>query len=137
MSALILCEHHKRRAQEMATFAARAENWYCPEDPAYVPGDRDDHVAIFDSYRCVFSYTLRQGVLFRHLSISLVDGAPDKLPGHVAVFTIASWFGFTGGTEGPKGVITNPGSDWQFRVFEEPMLHVALGQRITGAEGSA
>jgi hypothetical protein len=71
-------------------------NHYHPGPGAKPPGDDERFVAKLDSYRAVFSLTHADGIVYRHLSISV----PGKsYPHPFAVFTIASLFCFTGRDE--------------------------------------
>lgn len=148
MNELMLSAESKARAHEVALACSRPENWYHLGDdepigrdernlrrcaPA-VPGDAAPHVIQLDAFRVVFSYTLHAGVLYRHLSISVRRASEGAFPHPTAVYTIASWFGFTGGIVGPHpDVICGRGSDWQIDVREAPIAHIVLVQRIGAA----
>jgi hypothetical protein len=79
----------KARATKIAAYAEAH-----PYRPGGIlPGSIPELVGQFDTYRAVFSITHADGLVFRHLSIS-VPG--DKLPNVMAVCSIADLFGFTG-----------------------------------------
>jgi hypothetical protein len=59
-----------------------------------VPGDNPNHVAVLNTYRCVFTFTHVSDRVFRHLSISVPQ--PGKFANPAAAFHIAELFGFTG-----------------------------------------
>jgi len=116
MSALFIDDVAKKRAHDIALFAARPENWYRSGESTWSPGERSEYVATFQSYRCVFTFTVMRGGLYRHLSVSVPRRRPGALPHPFALFAIASLFGFTGGkTEDAVAVdppIVGPGDDW-------------------------
>jgi hypothetical protein len=121
LSFLLLSGDGQARAHEVALYAAQPAHWYRPGVTSFVPGDRPEYVARIDSYRCVFTYTVAEGSLWRHLSISLSSRAAGKLPSPIPAWTIASWFGFSGGivaegfpegTAAPPECIIEPGADW-------------------------
>ncbi len=134
MSVLILSEEGKLEAHALALRAAQPENWYRPEEPGYIPGDEDGHVLVLQSYRCVFSFTVHEDALYRHLSISVRASTTGVFPAPLAALTIASWFGFTGGQRDPAApqleLIVRPGADWMQGLNREPVPHVVLAQRI-------
>lgn len=129
MSYLLLTGDGKARAHEVALYAAQPAHWYRPKDSTFVPGDVEPYLAQIDSYRCVFSYTHADGWLFRHLSISVAGAKHGYVPQPIVAFTIASWFGFTGGKI-ERDVTLGPGLDWAFETCVEPIPHVVLQQRI-------
>lgn len=128
MNLLLLDEAAKQRAHDVALFAARPERWYRLGVSTWTPGDLPDYIAQFQSFRCVFTYTVDPaGALWRHLSISVARAG--KLPHPVAAWTIASWFGFTG-AEAVENVVAQPGPDWFFHTGSGPIPNVVLAQRI-------
>ena len=132
MSFLLLTGAGKDRAHDVALYAADPAHWYRPGiSPFVVPGDLDVYTAQIDSFRCVFTYTHHEGVLFRHLSISVAARMQGRVPQPIVAFTLATWFGFTGGdVDEEKDVTLGPGADWAFSAEEEPVAHVVLVQRI-------
>jgi hypothetical protein len=128
MSLLVLSGNGKELAHEIALFAAMPEHWYRLGESTWTPGERAGYVARIDAYQCCFSYTLANGNLHRHLSISVNRG--KTLPHPFAFFTIASWFGFTGGKE-HEGVVVEAAEDWTWGANEKaPLPHVVLVQKI-------
>lgn len=99
-----------------AALTAHAEaHPYRPETPgARVPADDPAHVAVFDSFRVVFSITEMQGVRVRQLSISLVNRRRGMYPDPIMAFTIADLLGFTG-WNGAEGYLNNMPPDWRCR----------------------
>jgi hypothetical protein len=114
MRPLILDAETKQSVQRVIDFASLPENTYIPANNAQPPGDNPQYVAQLNSFRCVFSITESKGKRFRQLSVSI----PSKLfPNAIAVFTIASLFGFTGGTI-IEDITTEPCASWQIAIDE-------------------
>lgn len=103
MSHFIIDAAAKAKA---AALVAHAEaNPYRPEEPgARVPADDPGLVAVFDSFRVVFSITEMQGVRMRQLSISLVSRRRGMYPDPIMAFALADLLGFTGWSEGSNRV---------------------------------
>ena len=139
MTMLVLSPEAKAKAHELALYAAQPAHWYRPEVDADPPGDGAAHVVYLDSYRCVFSHTAVAGHLLRHLTLSVAAATEGRLPHPLAAFTLASWFGFTGGVTatvdgaGDEAIIVQPGRDWVFETCRDPYPHVVLQQRICAA----
>ncbi len=74
------------------------------------PGDDPNFVAKFGTYRAVFTFTHADGLVYRHLSISVPSA---KFPNPAAAFMIASLFGFTGWDE---RTIDRAPEGWQIDV---------------------
>jgi hypothetical protein len=124
LRALVIDDENKSAATRVVEFASRRENYFIPGKTEFVPGDRDEYVAMLGTYRCVFTVTLSNDRMYRHLSISI----PEKLPNPIAAFTIARMFGFTGGSvEGE--VVTAPSEQWQIGLDEKRAV-VVLAQEI-------
>lgn len=95
MRPLVISPEVRKRVAECMNYAEQPLHWYQPGDD-FVPGDHPEFVVHIDSgYRCVFSYTFKDGQLYRHLSIS-VDH-PTLFVSPQAAVVIARLFGFTGG----------------------------------------
>jgi hypothetical protein len=94
------------RAEVRRVLAHAEANHYYPGDAT--PGDDPRFVAKLGTYRAVFSFTHADGVIYRHLSISVPS---EKYPNPIAAFTIAELFGFTGHIENsddvPEGWLLN------------------------------
>lgn len=104
---LVIDDTAKLKAQ--AIMAHADKHHYKPDVPGPPPGDDPNFVTNFNDYRTVFSFTEADGVLWRHLSVSI----PSKnLPNPIAVFMIAELFGFTG-WELEMGM--NPAKDWHIQ----------------------
>lgn len=125
---LFLTPDNKEKAAKVIAFAERPENWYHAGGSSWVPGDRPDFVARIDTYRCVYTHTVSQGKHYRHLSISVP--ADGKLPHQVAVFTLASFFGFTGGKMVEDAAV-EPAEDWLINVNEAEHC-IVLAQERSG-----
>jgi len=110
MKALIFDETNKQKVEKLLEFANRPENYYVIGTTSFIPGDRPEYVAQINDYRCVFTMTKDEGLIYRHLSISVP--VPGRLPHPIAAFTMATWFGFTGAIMN-KDVAMEPGKDWQ------------------------
>lgn len=109
MRPLVIDEIAQAKVREILVFAA--DNWYRPGVSEQVPGNDSRHVAILNTYRCVFSYTDMKDELFRHLSISV----PSKdYPNPIVTWVIADLFGFSGW----DGKSPDPPKDWLFDVNE-------------------
>lgn len=113
MRPLFIEEVAKAKAARVREYAENKDHWYRVGGP--VPGDIPEHVCVIDTYRCVFSITeaLLNGEkqLFRHFSVSVPDAG--KLPNPVAVWALASLFGFSGWD---KSVKLEPPAGWQVAV---------------------
>jgi hypothetical protein len=95
---------------EVARVVANAKSHPYRPDCETPPGDDKRFVAKLDTYRAVFSFTHADGLVYRHLSISV----PGKdYPNPLAVFTIADLFGFTG-----WGGQSYPAHGWMINVNE-------------------
>lgn len=92
--------------KSLEEYAHKKENWYRPLE-GKVPGDHEPYVRLIrvqnvlggeeHRFRIVFTYTVSNGILFRHASISKDDR--KELPDPVSVFTICKFLGFTGAFE--------------------------------------
>lgn len=91
MGLLLLDDTAKARAAEIVAYAEK--HHYVPSPGAQAPGEVAGFVGMFGTYRVVFSFSHLDGLLARHMTIS-VPG--DKYPHEVAVFALADLFGFTG-----------------------------------------
>ncbi len=89
------------------------EHQYLPGTSA-VPGNNPNFVAHLDTYRCVFTFTHRDGKVYRHLTISVPP--EGKYPHPTAAFEIARMFGFTGYDE---AVPMRPGDGWGVGMNEK------------------
>lgn len=95
MRALIIDEEARRKVAKVVEYARRPEHWYDPAASVNppIPGDDGNMQVHLDTFRCVFSFTLIRGKLWRHLSVSIPG---TKYPKVFATLTIAELFGFTG-----------------------------------------
>ena len=109
MRPLFLTPENKEKALVVLSFAERPENWFHSPGSSRVPGDRAEFTVVIDTFRCVYTHTVSNGRHFRHLSISVP--AVGKMPHPISVFTLATFFGFTG-AEMAKDVATDHGDDW-------------------------
>ena len=90
-----------------------------------IPGGNPQHVAVINTYRCVYSHTYFPGASAwcRHLSVS-VPG--DHYPSPFAMWTIATdLFGFAGW----EGHSLEPPDDWGFVVNKEEHC-IGLAQEL-------
>lgn len=131
MRALKLSDENKAKCAELRAFAEQPANYYRLDDNGRPlgppPGDSLNHSRVVDTYRVVYSVTAARGELLRHMSISIpqVLGKTTPYPHPVAVFTIASWLGFTGGVQEMDSIIS-PGEDWQIHRSEDPVCIVIV-----------
>ena len=88
------------------------------------PGDNPNFVAEFGTYRAVFTFTHADGLIYRHLSIS-VPGT--KFPNPAAAFMIATLFGFTGWDE---RTIHRPPEGWLMDINDSD--HCVVLAQICG-----
>lgn len=122
MRPLIIGAAQRQVAQEVVTFARRPENWYRPGADRPPPGDNPAHICFFPlDVRCVFSYTLFEGKLYRHLSVSLPQGYPNPF----AVRAITQLFGFTGGWD---DWLVDPHNEGCVVVMQ-PIVHTIDGDK--------
>ena len=77
------------------------------------PGDDPRYVARLGTYRAVFTVTHVDGLLYRHLSVSVPS---KKYPNPAAVFMIADLFGFTGWS--PDAPFAH-GDEWIMNVHKQ------------------
>jgi hypothetical protein len=89
---LVIDDAVKARIAEIVAYADAHP--YYPDSDAPVPGDNPKYRATFSTYRCVYTKTVKQGVAFRHFSISVPE--KDMMPNPIIAFTLAQEFGFTG-----------------------------------------
>lgn len=91
---LILDEAIKAEAAKVIEYAAM--HHYIPGESPLPPGDYAEHVLKTQfGYRCVFSFTVVHGQMYRDLSVSV--STKGKYPNEFAFYTIATeLFGFTG-----------------------------------------
>lgn len=113
---LIIGPEEKARAKEMVAFSSQPENIYHPGPGAKIPGDRPEHVAHFNDFRCVFSWTAVKSGVYRHLSVSVGD--PTRLPNPVMVEEVSRLFGFT-----------KSYADWQVEI-DHSHGAVIIAQRV-------
>lgn len=123
---LILTDDDKRRARDLAAFAARPERWFCPGS-ATPPGSAEGRYVWLQGYRCVFTWSIYQVGVYRHLSVT-----GDRLPPRPHVFVLAAALGFTGWKAADDGV--EPGADWLSDDVRVPVPFVAVWQRIGAVE---
>lgn len=123
---LFLTPENKDKAAQVLEFAERPENWYHHPGSSWVPGDRSEFVTRIDTYRCVYTHTVSRGRHYRHLSISVP--AREKFPNPVAVFTLATFFGFTGARM-VEDVAAEPGTDWMFEPNHEEKCVMVVQER--------
>jgi hypothetical protein len=91
---LIIGNAEREAAQRLVEYASKPENIYYPGQGVRVPGNDPNHTLQLMDFRCVFSYTGMDGMVWKHLSISVP--AKGKLPSPVAVQEIAHLFGIGG-----------------------------------------
>lgn len=108
---LIIDDEARAKAAKVLAYA-EAHPYY-PRQTTGVPSDDPNFVAMFNTYRAVFTFTHSDGSIYRHLSIS-VPGSFFANP--AAVFTIAALFGFSGWDE--RTIDRAPG-DWMLGVNED------------------
>lgn len=116
MSHFIIDDAAKAKAAALVAYAEAHP--YRPDEPdARVPGDDPGHVAVFDSFRVVFSFTELQGVRVRQISISLISRRRGMYPHPTMAFALADLLGFTGWTD---DLVRRelPPSDWRCRPVE-------------------
>jgi hypothetical protein len=107
------------RAQASAIVSFAEWHPFMPGRNATPPGDVPEHVGTFgDGYRAVFSFTHVDGVVYRHLSVSVPGGL---YPNPIAALMLADLFGFTG-WDG-SGVFPE---SWTCRRVEEPVPCIAI-----------
>ncbi len=119
MRPLFITDEERAIAKRIVDHAARRENWFRPDRGGRPPGDNPAHHADFWTYSCVFSYSVTQGDLLRHLSVRV----PGKhLPNPFAVMTLAELFGFQGWDQQSS----QPPKDWQIGINDEERTVVVL-----------
>lgn len=116
MSHFIVDAAAKAKAAALVSYAEAHP--YRPETPgARIPADDPGLVAIFDSFRVVFSITEMRGVRLRQLSISLVNRRRGIYPHPHMAFAMADLLGFTGwAVDGRSPEL--PAPDWSCRPVE-------------------
>ncbi len=121
MRPLLIGPATREQAERIVAYAQAHP--YVPGPGVPPPGDDPNHVGVFDSYRCAFSFTHADNGVFRHLSISVPSG---KLPNPFAAYALAEIFGFTGWDGGSVDV---PDS-WMVGMSEEPVPCVIIAQPV-------
>lgn len=116
MRMLQLSPENRLEAQRVVNYASKPEHYYSPPTD-WCPGDQPEYTCRIDSFRCVFTITddKEHGKILRHLSISIPN--PNAQPNQFAVYTLATWFGFTG-AQMQEDVAVAPGKDWQVGLHE-------------------
>lgn len=122
LRALVIDDEALDRAAKIVAYA-EAHPWHTRAPGSFPPGAIPEHVGMFGSFRAVFSMTHEDGLIFRHVSIS-VPG--EKLPNPIACFVIAGLFGLTGWSE-DMGMTPPPA--WALNVDREERV-VAIVQLI-------
>jgi len=100
--------HALARITRVRSWATPQQRWHRAVAGSPPPGDHGRHACLVGSYRCVFYLAERPHGVYRHLRISLPGG---QRPGNHAVWTLATWFGYTGGNR-VRDLTLAPGSDW-------------------------
>lgn len=117
MSHLMIDDEARAKAAELITYAEAHP--YLADDPAAAaPGGDPGHVATFGSFRVVFSFTEKQGVRFRQLSVSVPNRRPGTYPDPIMVFEIAALLGFTGWNSEPDTIPRMP-EGWSCKPIPE------------------
>lgn len=120
---LIVDANYITACKKVVNFAAKGRNWYRPKEGKPPPCDLPGYSIQLLSYRCVFSFTVHERALYRHLSISIPN---EKYPNPFAFLAIAKMFGFTGW----DGKNDRPPRDWFFDVNERE--HCIVAAQIVG-----
>lgn len=105
---LIIDDGARAMAKRVLTHAEA--HHYRPGPGSIVPGDDSRFVANIGTYRAVFSFTHADGLVYRHLSVSVPS---DKFPNPIAAFVVADLFGLTGYT---PDMADRPPEDWLIDV---------------------
>ncbi len=92
MRVLVIDTVTKEAVRKVVDFASKEANWYNPLKEGPIPGNNPNHCVYLNKYRCVFSLTKMEDVIYRHLSVSIQG--EDELPHPTAFDTIAQLFGF-------------------------------------------
>ena len=121
---LFISPEERARVEAVARHAERPENLYLPGKSDWTPGDTADFGCNVGSYRLVFTITQDAEGTYRHLTVSSARGYPSRL----AVFTLATWCGFTGGKVDDNGVgfTLLPGPFWMFGAHDTERCVVVI-----------
>jgi hypothetical protein len=89
-----------KRVKELVEFASLPENHFVPL-VSPTPGDNPAYCVMLGTVRAVFTLTISNGALYRHLSLSIPQGqdGPCRFPNLVISEELARHFGFTGGLD--------------------------------------
>jgi hypothetical protein len=130
MRALVLSPEIAAKIAAQVAWADAPENHYRPGPGVEPPGDSPAYTMMLDDgFRVVYSHTVMpDGRRYRHLSVS-VRGKGNKYPATVAVWTLCTLFGFTGGRVEHE-VTVGPGKDWRFNLPEDERCMV-VSQPLT------
>jgi len=130
MRPLVIDHHARRQVHRVMNFALDPKHWYRPGiKDAGVPRSDYRFVANLNSYRCVFTITEADGIVARHLSISVPS---EDYPNPFAAYTIAELFGFTG-WDGKSETLPE---SWMGHVSKEEHC-IVLGQPYEKAKVTA
>lgn len=121
------------RAKVAAVIAHADKHHYMPQPGSPPPGDDERFVAKLGTYRTVFTFTIAEGVLWRHLSVSVP--MKGKFPNPVAVFMIAELFGFTG-YDSSQHYMASPPKGWAIHVNDDEHC-VVVAQPIAATVAKA
>jgi len=97
----------RQAIRRVRAHAERPEHWH--EAGVGLPPDPTAFIARIGSYICIYSWRVADQKVQRYLSVC--TRSPGDGPHAVIAFTLATMFGFTGGS-GDEDVTTIPGEDW-------------------------
>ena len=119
---LCLGKSNLDKTSKVLAHARKKKHWYLVGDGGVVatgeaPGHDRRHRCRLNDFSCVFSYTLLDDKVWRHLSVSVGDPEEKALPAPAAVKMIARLFGFTGlDTDELAGDAYEFPKTWQMQV---------------------
>lgn len=115
----------------LRAYAEARANWYYPGVQG-LPAENPRYVLDSGTLRIVFTWTVVEVGVFRHLSVSTRMQVPgvEKLPNRILTYTIAHHLGFTGALISGVTAV-EPGPTWMIDVSgpEAAVPHVMLAEQ--------
>ena len=115
MSYFILSPDVIESIESCRLYAEQPQHWYQVDFDERVPGEDPRHVLLSGTTKMVFSWTTKSEgdttIVCRHLSVGVTK--EGRYPPPVVVWTLASYFGFTGAQRNERGFVTEPAPDWR------------------------
>ncbi len=114
LAPLVIDDDFRAEVMRVLEYASMPANYYVLATAKVPPGDVGEYLMRTGDYKVVYSVTVAEGGMWRHMTVSLQRGDAEY-PSPTAVFTIAHMFGFTG-ADVQDGFVTEPAGTWRFNI---------------------